>query len=140
MLQDVPVASTLPYYFRHHLSYEQFSQRRQHFLLTVGIVYEPSYYHQAIKFSHWRVAMEEEIKAMEQTRTWSIVPLPAGHHAIGSKWMYRVKYKSDGSIDRYKARLVAKGYNQQEGVDFMDTFSPVAKIVIVKLFLTLATT
>ncbi|XP_038879273.1 uncharacterized mitochondrial protein AtMg00810-like [Benincasa hispida] len=83
--------------------------------------------------------MAEEIEAMERTNTWTIVSLPKNHHTIGSKWVYKVKYKQDGTVDKYKARLVAKSYNQQEEIDFSDTFSPIAKIVTVKVFFALAT-
>ena len=76
---------------------------------------------------------------MERTKTWTIVSLPKDHHIIGSKWVYKIKCKPIGTIDRYKARVVAKGYNQEKGIDFSDTFSLVAKISIVQIFLALVT-
>ncbi|KAG8503082.1 hypothetical protein CXB51_000899 [Gossypium anomalum] len=82
--------------------------------------------------------MQAEISALEQNHTWIIMDLPPGKTAIGCKWVYRVKHKADGSIERYKARLVVKGFTQTEGVDYFNTFSPVAKITTVRLLLAIA--
>ena len=82
--------------------------------------------------------MDEEIAAFELNNTWSITSLPLGKIPIGCKWVYRIKYHSNGSIERYKARLVANGYNQKEGLDYIETFSPMAKSVSERIVLSLA--
>lgn len=125
------------YTINNYLSYDLLASSHTHFLMNVSAAYEPSYFHQAIKLSQWKQAMDSEIAAMERTNTWTIVPLPPGKHTVGCKWVYRIKHHANGTIDKYKARLVAKGYSQQEGIDFIDTFSPVAKIATVKLLLSL---
>ncbi|XP_058747238.1 uncharacterized mitochondrial protein AtMg00810-like [Vicia villosa] len=77
--------------------------------------------------------MNAEISALEDNHTWILVDLPAGKVPVRCKWVYKVKYHADNTIERYKATLVSKGYTQLEGVDYFDTFSPVAKITIVRL-------
>lgn len=98
----------------------------------------PKYYHQAIKDPNWCKAMQEEINALEANNTWEITSLPSGKQTVGCKWIFRIKYKSDGTLDRYKARLVAKGFTQTYGLDFFQTFAPVAKMTSVRMILALA--
>lgn len=79
--------------------------------------------------------MEDELKTMETNKTWSVVPLPQRQHFIGYRWVYKVKQNSNGTVERYKAGLVAKGYTQQEGLNYIKTFSPPAKLVTVKVLI-----
>ncbi|KAF3662745.1 hypothetical protein FXO38_11003 [Capsicum annuum] len=80
----------------------------------------------------------DEIGALEANHTWDLVDLPRGKHVIGSKWIYKIKHRANGEVDKYKARLVAKGYTQQKGMNYYETFSPVAKIVSVRSVIAVA--
>ncbi|CAM8885542.1 unnamed protein product [Rhodiola kirilowii] len=82
--------------------------------------------------------MAEEINALVKNQTWILVPAPPRHHVVGCKWIFRIKRKSDGSVERYKARLVAKGFHQQYGIDYGETFSHVIRPATIRTVLCLA--
>jgi hypothetical protein len=87
---------------------------------------------------NWVAAMEEELKSIRDNDTWALAELPRGHHAIGLKWVYKVKRDENGAIVKYKARLVAKGYVQWPGIDYEEAFAPVARLESVRLLLAIA--
>src|SRR4051812_14959001 len=82
--------------------------------------------------------MMEEFQALKKNNTWELVPLPAGKRAVGCKWVYTVKQTPEGKVDRYKAMLVAKGYSQTYGIDYDETFAPVAKMSTVRMLVSCA--
>jgi hypothetical protein len=100
---------------------------------------EPRGFKSATKHPEWVSAMDDEICALHQNHTWSLVPRPSNKNVVGCRWVFKTKLLPDGSIEHYKARLVAKGYTQLPGLDFDETFSPVVKPATVRLILSLAT-
>ncbi|PKU63435.1 Retrovirus-related Pol polyprotein from transposon TNT 1-94 [Dendrobium catenatum] len=105
---------------------------------TTDTLSDPTTYQEASKHSHWRAAMADEFYALQRQGTWDLVPLPPNTSPLGSKWTFRTKYNSDGTVARFKARLVAQGNTQQYGVNYLETFSPVAKFTTIRTFLTIA--
>lgn len=81
--------------------------------------------------------MDKELIALEQNHTWDLVDLPKGKRAIGNKWVYKVKLKVDGSIERFKARLVAKGYTQEYDIVYEESFSHVVKLTTIRCLIAL---
>ncbi|KAJ9560393.1 hypothetical protein OSB04_005553 [Centaurea solstitialis] len=114
--------------------------RDYHCYATLLSNHEPTSYKEAASCSQWQAAMQEELRALAKAHTWDSVPLPSGKRPIGSKWVFKIKTRSDGSVDRYKARLVAKGFNQEYGIDYEETFAPVARITSVRSLLAIAAT
>jgi len=90
---------------------------------------DPISFHEATSNSnhfHWMAAMEDDFASMKKNGVWDLVVLPAGCKTVGCKWVFKTKRNANGEEERYKARLDAKGYNQREGIDFKETFSPVS--------------
>ena len=131
-------AITSPHPLSSVFSFSNLNEPYRSLVLSYSLETEPTTFKQAIASLKWTKAMNVELEAMELNKTWSVVELPPGKNVVGCKWVYTIKYNSDGTFERYKARLVAKGFTQQEGVDYFETYSLVAKLASVKLILGLA--
>ena len=127
-----------PYPLHSYLSYSNCSPSHTAFCLSISGTYEPTSFKESNQVDCWKRAMKAELEALDRNKTWSLVVLPLGKKVVGCRWVYRTKFRADGSIERYKARLVAKGFTQTEGVDFFETFSPVVKLTTVWFLLSIA--
>jgi hypothetical protein len=101
--------------------------RASSLLAQVLETHDPETFAEASGHLDWDTTMNEEYRSLMENDTWDLVPLPKGRKLVRCKWVYRTKYASDGSAERHKAQLVAKGFSQVEGIDYNETFAPVAK-------------
>ncbi|KAL2922825.1 Retrovirus-related Pol polyprotein from transposon TNT 1-94 [Bienertia sinuspersici] len=131
-------SSSTPYPLAHFVNCDTFSLRHRVFIAALDAGVEPCTFKEAMKHEGWRAAMQKEITALEDNETWVMQELPPGKKALGSKWVYKIKHNSDGTVERLKARLVIYGNHQVEGIDYNETFAPVAKMVTVRAFLAIA--
>ena len=88
----------------------------------------------------WEKAIEEELATLKDAGTWEVVDAPKGVNIVGSKWVFRAKKDAAGNVVRYKAHLVAQGFSQVPGVDYFDTFAPVARLASIRTVLAFAAT
>ena len=120
------------------VSYGNLSAKMQSFVINTAQVKIPHTFQQAMTDPNWKLAAEEELRALKENKTWEITNLPRGKKAVGCRWIFTPKFNPDGSIDKYKARLVAKGYTQTYGIDYEETFAPVAKFSTINILLSIA--
>jgi hypothetical protein len=99
---------------------------------------KPRFFTEVERHAAWRAAMQSEMDVVEKNRTWELADLPRGHNAIILKWVFKLKRDEAGAIDKLKARLVARGFVQRKGIDFDDTFAPMAQMESVRLLFALA--
>ena len=141
---DLPIAlrkgtqQCTRYPIAHYVSPALFSPSYQSLALAVLTESIPKLYIEALQVPAWKAAMDVEYAAFIQQETWTLVPRPIDANVVSCKWVYSLKYNPDGSIARYKARLVARGFSQAYGLDYHETFSPVARLSSIRVLFSIA--
>eukprot|EP00253_Pinus_taeda_P019764 PITA_19764 len=107
-------------------------------LVRKSVVAEPSSFEEAVEDPAWVDAMVEEYDSIFRNSAWEIVPRPEGKSVVGSRWIYKVKQATDGSVEKYKARFVARGFSHIEGIDYEETFAPVTRYSSIRTILALS--
>ena len=107
----------------------------QAFITALDGVTIPRNIEEALLDRRWEKAVREELRALYENQTWDLVFLPQNKHIVDCRWVFAVKYKSDGTIERFKARLVARGFTQTYDIDYEETFALVAKLNTIRVLL-----
>ena len=130
---DIPIAlrkgtrACTKYPLSKFVSYSHLSPSYRAFVSKLDSVSIPNHVQEALSNPNWKNAIVEEMKAVHKNGTWKLAELPRGKKTVGCKWVFTVKHNADGTVERYKVRLVAKGFTQIYGIDYQETFAPVAK-------------
>lgn len=135
---ELDPTSKVKYPMSNYVTTNHLSESNKSFVCQLSFVRIPNSMQEALSNQNWQAAMEEELRSLKKNDTWKIVDLPIGKKSMGCRWIFTVKYFADGTIDRYKARLVEKGYSEKYGIDYTETFAPVAKINTSRVLLSLA--
>ena len=117
------------------------NEQCHHIPYTVSQIPEPMTMQEAMASNYaaeWKKAATQEYESLISNETWELVELPAGCTPIGCKWVFKIKYNGEGTVERFKARLVAKGYTQKYGLDYQETFSPVVRFTSIRMLLAFA--
>jgi len=128
-----------PYPMHSFVFYDNCSSDHTAFCHNIFVKAESFSFKEAAQHDCWKQAMDAELHALDRNQTWTLVLPPSGIKPIGCCWVYKLKHKSNSTIDRFKAQLVAKGFIQTEGLDYFETFSLVVKLTTVCILLALAT-
>lgn len=123
------------YPIQNYILHSQISPNHQAYIMSLSCETKPTNYQVESRDPRWAKAMETEIDALNKKHTWEFVDMPIDASFIGSKWVYKIKRHTDGSIERFKACSVGQGFNQNDGLDYFETFSPVAKISSLEFYL-----
>ena len=119
--------------------YNEYMAHHYAYMMKISEDREPETYAEAAEDPRWIEAMREEMRALVENDTWDLVPASeTTPKPIGCRWVYKIKHNADGTINRFKARLVAKGYAQTHGIDYDETFAPVAKMTTVRTMIATA--
>ena len=119
------------------MSNEKLSSGHKSFLIHLNTITIPKIVSEALSIREQKETMKVEMGALEKNKTWDLVELPPRKKLVGCKWVFIVKHKADGSLERYKTRIVAKGYTQTYGIDYLKTFVLVAKLNPIRILLSL---
>ncbi|KAK4406515.1 Retrovirus-related Pol polyprotein from transposon RE1 [Sesamum angolense] len=141
---DLPIAlrkgkrSCIAHPLANSLSFQNLSPNYQAFSVSLSSISIPNTYCEALRHPEWKMATDDEMSALISRGTWELVEVPPNADIVACRWVFTLKFRADGTLERYKARLVAKGFTQTYGVDYFETFSPVARLNSIRVLFSLA--